>query len=179
MLSISGLGALATGYSLAGDVERAREPLMRLNAVIGSGAMAPIGTDEQVRGIIALQEGRVDDAIEHLQRSRAEGGGMLRRETGLLLGDAYVAAGQTGRAAALYDSLTSSYRLNWTNQGMYGPTRPIAHERAASAYLALGDTAAAVAHLSAFTELWSDADPELRPRVESALRLLSQLTRDR
>jgi tetratricopeptide (TPR) repeat protein/TolB-like protein len=179
LLNNLGLGALATGYALAGDLARAREPLLRLDSVIGSGAVVPIGIGEQVRGIIALQEGRVDDAIEHLQQSRADVAGMLRRDTGLLLGDAYAAAGQTESAAALYDSLTSSYRLNWTNLGMYGPTRPIAHERAARAYLALGDTAKAVAHLSAFTELWKDADPELRPRVESALRLLSQLTRDR
>jgi hypothetical protein len=96
-----------------------------------------------------------------------------------LLADAYSAAGQTVSAAALFDSLTSSYRLNYTNLSMYGPTRPIAHERAASAYLTLGDTAKAIAHLSAFTELWKDADPELRPRVESALRLLTRLSRDR
>lgn len=179
LLSNLGLGALATGYALAGDLERAREPLMRLNAVIGSGAVAPMGIGEGVRGIIALQEGRVDDAIEHLQRARADVYGLLRWDTGLLIGDAYVAAGRTERAAALYDSLTRSYRLNFTDQGMYGPVRPIAHERAARAYLAVGDTAKAVAHLAAFTELWEDADPELRPRVESALRLLSQLTRDR
>jgi tetratricopeptide (TPR) repeat protein/TolB-like protein len=179
LLSNLGLGALATGYALSGDLTRARESLMRLDAVIGSGAVVPMGVDAQVRGIIALQEGRVDDAIEHLRQSLADGGGMLRRDTGLLLGDAYAAAGRMESAASLYDSLTSSYRLNWTNQGMYGPTRPVAHERAASAYLTLGDTTKAVAHLAAFTELWRDADPELRPRVESALRLLSQLTRDR
>jgi tetratricopeptide (TPR) repeat protein len=179
LLSNLGLGALATGYALAGDLERAREPLVRLNAVIGSGAVAPMGVGEGVRGIIALQEGRVDDAIEHLQQARADWYGLLRWDMGLLLGDAYAAAGQTETAAALYDSLTSSYRLNFTDLGMYGPVRPIAHERAASVYLTLGDTAKAVAHLTAFSELWKDADPELRPRVESALRLLSQLTRDR
>ena len=175
LLRILGLGALATGYALAGDLERAREPLLRLDAVIGSGAVAPMGVGEGVRGIIALQEGRADDAIEHLEQARADGYGLLRWDMGLLIGDAYVAAGRTEEAAALYDSLTSSYRLNFTDNGMYGPVRPIAHERAASTYLTLGDTAKAVAHLTAFTELWRDADPELQPRVESALRLLSRL----
>jgi len=174
-----GLGALATGYALAGDLDRARDPLLRLDHVIGSGAVGSMGIGEAVRGIIALQEGRVADAVEHLRLSRAENGDVLRRALGLLLGDAYAAAGRTQLAAALYDSLTSSYRLNFTDVGMYGPVRPIAHERAASAYLTLGDTAKAVAHLSAFTELWEDADPALQPRVESALRLLAQLSRDR
>jgi tetratricopeptide (TPR) repeat protein len=138
-----------------------------------------MGIGEAVRGVIALQEGRVDDAIGYLRRSWAEGDGVLRRELGLLLGDAYAAAGRTQLAAALYDSLTSSYRLHFTNQGMYGVTRPIAHERAASVYLTLGDTAKAVAHLTEFTRLWEDADPELQSRVGSALRLLAQLSRDR
>ncbi|MGD2217719.1 MAG: tetratricopeptide repeat protein [Gemmatimonadales bacterium] len=174
-----GLGALASGYALAGDLSRAREYLVRLDAIAGSGAVASIGTEVQVRGIIALQEGRVDDAIEDLNRGRARAVGLLRREAGLLLADAYAAAAQAERAAALYDSLTSSYRLNFTNIGMYGPARPTAHERAARAYLAVGDTTRAVAHLTEFARLWEDADPELSPRVESALRLLAQLSRDR
>jgi tetratricopeptide (TPR) repeat protein len=179
VLGSLGLGALGTGYALAGDLERAREPLLVLDHVIGSGAMGSMGIGEAVRGIIALQEGRVGDAVEQLRRSWAEGDGVLRRELGLLLGDAYAAAGRTQVAAEFYESLTSSYRLHFTDQGMYGPTRPIAHERAASAYLALGDTTKAVAHLSAFTELWRNADPELQSRVESALRLLALLSRDR
>jgi tetratricopeptide (TPR) repeat protein len=179
LLGNVGLGVLATGYALAGDLEQAREPLQRLDHVIGSGAVGSMGIGEAVRGIIALQEGRVEDAIEHLRRSRAENGDVLLRAVGLLLGDAYAAAGRVEDAAAYYDSLTSSYRLHFTDQGMYGATRPIAHERAASAYLTLGDTTKAVAHLAAFTDLWKDASPELRPRVESALRLLDQLTRDR
>ncbi len=174
-----GLGALAAGYALAGDLERTREPLLRLDHVIGPGTAGFMGISEAVRGVVALQEGRVEDAIEHLRRSRAENGDVLLRAIGLLLGDAYAAAGRLQVAAAYYDSLTSSYGLHFTDQGMYGPTRPIAHERAASVYLTLGDTTKAVAHLAAFTDLWRDADPELQPRVESALRLLSQLTRDR
>jgi hypothetical protein len=100
---------------------------------------------------------------------------MLRRDTGLLLADAYAANGELGKAAALYDSLTTSYLLNFMDQGLYGTTRPLAHERAANVYLALGDTAKAIAHLTSFAALWQNADPALQPRVASAQRLLEQL----
>jgi hypothetical protein len=53
------------------------------------------------------------------------------------------------------------------------------HERAANAYLELGDTTAALKHLAAFVDHWRNADPELQPRVESANLLLAQLAGDR
>ncbi len=56
---------------------------------------------------------------------------------------------------------------------------PLAHERAANTYLQLGDTASAARHLSAFVELWRDADPELQGRVQAAARLLERLAAGR
>jgi hypothetical protein len=68
-----------------------------------------------------------------------------------------------------------SYLIDFRDTSSYGILKPLGHERAASTYLAVGDTTAAVKHLAAFAELWQDADPELRPRVESAQRTLAQL----
>jgi tetratricopeptide (TPR) repeat protein len=178
-LSGMALGALASGYALAGDLAEAQGILEQMDSVTRVSGVRSIGAAELARGIIALQENRVADAIEHLQQSRRQWYGMLRRSTGLLLADAYAANGDLPRAAALYDSLTTSYRLNFTDQGLYGPTRPLAHERAAAVYITLGDTAKAINHLTDFTELWKDADAELQPRVESALRLLDQLAGER
>jgi tetratricopeptide (TPR) repeat protein len=169
------LGILASSYALAGDLLEARRVLEAIDSVTRVTGVRSIGPAERTRGIIALQEGRVADAIEHLQQSRSQWYGMLRRDTGLLLADAYAANGELGKAAALYDSLTTSYLLNFMDQGLYGTTRPLAHERAANVYLALGDTAKAIAHLTSFAALWQNADPALQPRVASAQRLLEQL----
>ncbi len=57
--------------------------------------------------------------------------------------------------------------------------KPLAHERAAAVYRALGDTASAIKHLAAFAELWKDADAELQPRVEAARRAIEALSPDR
>ncbi len=75
--------------------------------------------------------------------------------------------------------MTRTYGIDFRDPGTYGPLRPLAHERAGSAYLAIGDTAAALRHLSTFVELWSQADPELRLRVEGAQRAIEALSRDR
>lgn len=68
-------------------------------------------------------------------------------------------------AAAHFDTLTNTYGLNFDDVGGYQSLRPIAHECAAGAYLALGDTATALEHLGAFVALCEDADPEFQPIV--------------
>jgi tetratricopeptide (TPR) repeat protein len=134
---------------------------------------------EHVRAVIALQEERPQEALEYVQASRRQAYGLLRRDTRLMLGDAYAALGRWPEAAAQYDSLTRSYRLNWAELGLYAPLRPLGHERAASAYLAAGDTTAALRHLAKFVELWENADPELQGRAEAARGMIQSLSRDR
>jgi tetratricopeptide (TPR) repeat protein len=96
-----------------------------------------------------------------------------------LLGDAYAALGRLGDAAAQYDTLAQGLRIDFRDLFSDAPIRPLAHERLGALYLTLGDTAAAVAHLARFAELWSNADPELQPRVEAARRTLAGLTGER
>ena len=171
-----GLGIIAEGHALAGDLTEAREILARMDSLVEARDFRPAGIGERARALIALLEDRPEDSLERLRRSRALDFGVLLRGGRLLLGDTYAALGRLAEAAAQYDTLTISYRLNFMDTGSYGPLKPLAHERAAAIYLALGDTAAAIKHLAAFTELWQDADPELQPRVESARRTLTDLT---
>ncbi len=167
-----GLTLIAEGYALAGDVEGASRFMERADSIALATGMHPTGYEEHVRAVLALQEGAVEEGIAHLERARAN-------SFGLLLGDAEAARGRMDVAVAHYDTVTTSYGLNWTESGLYAPLRPLAHERAANAFLALGDTASALRHLAAFVDLWRNADPELQPRVESANRLLEQLAGER
>jgi tetratricopeptide (TPR) repeat protein len=175
----SGLVPVAAGYALAGDLRSARAVLAHLDSLVEASGLHPAGGQEHIRAIIALQEEQPQEALEHLQAARRNAYGLLRRATRLMLGDTYAALGRWPEAAAQYDSLTSSYRLNWTELGLYAPLRPVGHERAASAYLAAGDTTAALRHLARFVELWEDADPELQSRVAAARRMIEALARDR
>jgi tetratricopeptide (TPR) repeat protein len=174
-----GLTLVAEGYALAGNLAEADRFLQHADSITRTTRFHPTGFEEHVRAIEALQSGDIEAGITHLERARANAYGLLRRKSRLLLADAEAAAGRLDVAAANYDSLTSSLRMNWTEVSLYGPLLPLAHERAANAYLELGDTARAAKHLAAFIDCWRDADPELQPRVESANRLLQRLVRDR
>lgn len=168
-------GSLAVAHALAGDLSETRRILESMDSLTSAKGLRALWLGEHVRAIIALAENRPEASLEHLRQARAAAFGMHHHASRLLLGDAYVALGRLSEAAVQYDSLTSTYGLNFSDYATYGPLLPLAHERLGSVHLALGDTASAVRHLAAFVELWSDADAELRPRVESAKRTLSHI----
>jgi tetratricopeptide (TPR) repeat protein len=168
-------GIIACGYVLAGDIQTASSLLASMDSLAAVSDFRPPGVGDRVRALIALAEGRPDESLLHLQEARAQGFGRLPHDTRLHLADTYAALGRLEEAAAQYDTLTRTYRLNFQDTGQFGPLLPLAHERLGGVYLALGDTVGAVRHLSAFTELWEKADPELQPRVEAARATLEQL----
>jgi len=170
-----GMAIVAEGYAALGELDEARSILGRLDSIVDSGDFRPYGLASRARALIALQENRPEESLEYLKRSSAENFGVNFRGNRLLLADTYAAVGRLDEAAAQYDSLSMSALIDFRDIASYGILRPLGHERAATIYLALGDTASAIKHLAAFTELWRDADPELQPRVESAQRTLAQL----
>jgi hypothetical protein len=174
-----GLTSIAEGYALAGDLKRADHFMQHVDSITRTTGFHPTGREEHVRAIEALQRGDAEQGLGHLEQARANGFGLFLRKSRLLLADAEAARGRLDVAAAHYDTLTASLGLHWTEQGLYAPLLPLAHERAADAYLVLGDTTRAVQHLTAFIDYWRDGDPELQPRVESANRLLELIARDR
>ena len=104
---------------------------------------------------------------------------MLHLATRYVMAEALERLGRLPEAAAHYDTLTSMVGLNFTDVGEYGPLLGPAHERAAHTYLAIGDTTAALGHLAAFVELWADADPALKARVDAAQAQLEEILRVR
>ncbi len=174
-----GLTLTAEGHALAGNLEQADRLMQHVDSIARTTGLHATGFEEHVRAIEALQRGEIEAGIAHLEQARVNGFGLFRRKSRLLLADAEAARRRFSVAAAQYDTLTSSLGLNWSEQGIYAPLLPLAHERAASAYLESGDTARAVQHLAAFIDYWRESDPVLQPRVVSANRLLERLARDR
>ncbi len=169
------LGMFANGFALAGDRAEARRLLATMDSLVESSGIQPSGIGEHVRAVIALEEGNPEEAIERLGRARAAQYGLLHNYSRLLLADAYAALGRLNEAAAHYDSVSSTYRLNFDDIWLYGVLRPVAHERAGATFMALGDTTAALRHLGAFVELWRDADAELQPRVDAAQQTIQEI----
>lgn len=181
MLGVLGLAGLANGYALAGRPDAARRVLPRLDAQMDSlvrNGHARTSAVHKVRAVIAMVEGDPDAAIEELREARSLPPG-LGPLGWFLWAEAHAATNSPDTAAAAYERLLGTVPIWGARSAYLGPLWPLAHERLADLYLATGDTAAAVAHLSAFAALWRDADPDLQPRVEAARDLVARLRPER
>jgi hypothetical protein len=67
-----------------------------------------------------------------------------------------------------------SERLDWDSIFLAAT-----YERLASLYEDRGEPDRAVYYYGKLVELWSEADPELQPRVEASRRAIGALSRDR
>jgi tetratricopeptide (TPR) repeat protein len=173
------LGATAYGLALAGDLTSARDVLGEMDSLAAGGDFHPArGTGHRVRAILSLAEGRETEALEHLDRGRSDSFGYLSWDARFFLGEAQRALGHNSEAIAQYEIVTSPYRMCDSDRGVYLALRPLAHERLGSLFLLVGDTAAAQRHLSKFVGLWTNADAELLPRVDSARAVLSRLGKE-
>jgi tetratricopeptide (TPR) repeat protein len=169
------LASIANGYALAGDWESTNRLLASMDSLTVAEDFHAYGAGDHVRAVMALAQGRPEESLEYLNRARTADYGLQYHSGRLLLADTYAALGRWSEAAVQYDTVTGTFGLNFNEIGVYGPLRPLAHERAATAYLALGDTATAIEHLATFAELWEQADPELQPIVSQARDRLAEL----
>lgn len=176
LLEYVSLGTLAYGYALAKEEAEARRLLGRMDSLTSTVYLRPLGLREEVRAVMALFAEQPEQALDYLRQSRAADFGMLHRSGRFLMAEALASIGRHGEAAAHFDSLTSTYRLNFLDLPVYLPMLPVAHQRAASAYLAAGDTTAAARHLATFVQLWENADSDQQPAVARARALLAELT---
>jgi tetratricopeptide (TPR) repeat protein len=168
----------AAFFGYAGRADRARESDAEYQALI-----APERRDEPDPwrywglGVAALNEGRFQQAIADL-RVWNEG---IEHDCVICalpdLGRAYELAGQPDSALAVYERYLStpwSERLDWDSIFLAAT-----YERLASLYEDRGEPDRAVYYYGKLVELWSEADPELQPRVEASRRAIGALSRDR
>ena len=94
-----------------------------------------------------------------------------------VVGYAHERAGRDGEAIEIYRQLFDRQDVlaRWETDPR---AVPFVHERLASLYERTGQRAEAARHYREFADLWSDADPELQPRVAAARRGLQRLARE-
>ena len=109
----STLGILANGYALAGQQDVAERILVTMDSLVDAVGVRPHGIGSQVRAMIALQDGRPESSLEYLQQAQDEEFGLIRHTARFLLAQTYEALERWNEAAAQYDSLSSSFHLNY------------------------------------------------------------------
>lgn len=128
------------------------------------------------RGALSLADGRYADAIQQLRLYEA-GNGFCVLCPVAELGRAYDLAGEADSAIAFYERYVSTPDF----VRMFPDARHLAfaYERLAALYEERGEAEKAIYYHGRLVELWSEADPELQPRVEAARRDIAALAPDR
>lgn len=136
--------------------------------------------------MIALARGDARTAVDEFRRSDVDYDGQPARECApcihFPLGRAFDAAGQADSAIAHYEAyIAMPYWLKLfggeNTEIVFGDGMVLAgiEKRLGELYEAKGDRQKAVSHYTAFVELWKNADPELRPKVDEVRRRLARL----
>jgi tetratricopeptide (TPR) repeat protein len=166
---------LASAYALAGDPQKARELWEEYQTAVPPELR---GDDEAARhavpGMIALVEGRYDEAVEEIRR--ADVGDCL---TCWLhgLGYAYEAAGRPDSALATYERYLDSPNIGQVFTDVSSLAAIL--ERLGQLYDERGDWESAAEYYAKFVDLWKEADPELQPRVQEAQRRIDEIFAER
>jgi tetratricopeptide (TPR) repeat protein len=173
------LALVAESYARAGRPAEAERLLARADSVAAGADFHQPGAVANARAVLALSRGDAQSALDEVEGAIAADFGLIRHGHRLTRALAYEALGRHREAAEDFERLTDSRGLFWLDIFQFPTLLPYAHERAGGAWLAAGDTARALQHLGAFTELWADADETLQPRVRAAATTIEALLRGR
>jgi tetratricopeptide (TPR) repeat protein len=165
---------LASFYAWAGAPDRARELVAEWESEIDPRVQRGIERKHGVRGEIALAEGRFEEAIEGFRAWDRRTDCTICALPGLA--NAYDRAGVPDSAIAVYERyITTPMLLRYSDAWALA----VAFGRLGELYEERGEADRAIYYYGKLVELWSDADPELQPRVEAARRAIEALSTDR
>jgi eukaryotic-like serine/threonine-protein kinase len=168
--------------AVGGETDRAREVIETFRAHVRPELLRQhtpmLGLAE---GLADIVDGQIEQGLERVRAARGRGVDGCRACDDVLVGLAFELAARPDSAIAAYERYIDT---PWGDRHRYPvPRRPpndilvraYTHERLGELHARTGDTESALRHYASFVDLWRDADPELRPRVEAAQRIIEQL----
>lgn len=166
---------LASRLATAGRADEARELVRAFERDVPS-RYQPMWAPwhHWARGRLALAEDQMDRAADEFRATDTRGC------VGCAMTDLAALQARQGDA----DAAIATYERYLATPSWIGLMRdaqglPQAYEHLARLYDAKGDLDNAARYYAAFVELWADADPEFRPRVEAARVRLEEIFRER
>lgn len=164
----------ATVFALAGRVDEVEAVLQAFESEVPSALHAAYRTrGESVRALLRLQRGDAEEAVRILDGVRASH--PCRYCLAKRMGRALAEAGRLREAAEEWEAA-----LAWKDELFHGVPMQVPQnlwilQRLPLLYEELGDTVRALDHHRRLVELWSDADPEVQPRVDHARARIAAL----
>ncbi len=164
--------ALAVAYAAAGQASKADEMVEALEAEVAPDLRVDLVLDWPLlaRGHIALEGGSYDAAIDYLSGLTR---GLCRLCGVFELARAYDLGGQVDSAVATYERYANTPWAGSWRTDPFGLAPAL--ERLGQLYDEREEWEKASEYYARFVELWKDADPELRPRVQAAQRRLDEI----
>jgi tetratricopeptide (TPR) repeat protein len=150
---LEGLAAIIR--ALSGDASQAQKLVDDLNKRFPQATYVRLGYLPQIRSLLAIRRGNVQEGIEDLRPSSSLALVVLMGGV-YINGQAYLAAHRGAEAATEFQKIIDhpSVVLNW-------PVGALAHLGLGRAYVLQGDTAKARTAYQDFLALWKDADPDI------------------
>lgn len=172
---VADLEVLASGYALAGNIDKAERVLSHIDSLRKANDInstyGPI-----VPAVIALMKDKPKEAINHLSTFRSQRFGKFDPLNMWIWAEAHKRLEMPVKAIEAYGNILYSARLGMWYWSFYrGPLWPLAHEQLGYTFQATGNKAEAIRHLSTFVKLWEEGDSDLQPRVEAARKVLASL----
>ncbi len=165
----------AMQWARLGDRARAEALLAEFEAEVPEEYRADVENPYlTIEGMLLIDEGRFEEAIETLNRREPRGCVLCRY---LPTAVAFDSLGARDSAIAYYEGYVEAdwdNRLSWDDDTL-APTL----ERLGQLWDEAGDAERAALYYAQFVELWSDADPELQPRVRAARARLEAILEER
>lgn len=162
----------AGDLAFVGMPTRAREVLSEWDSATPAG-LRPAFVEQihRANGMMALAENRTEEGLGELQEAVRTSFGSPYYEGELAL--AYEQAEMPDSALAAYQRYLDApnFSRRWSDAIFLAR----AYERLGQLHEARGEVEKAIKFHTLFVELWSEADPELQPRVEAARTALERL----
>jgi len=168
---------LATWYARAGDRRSAEALLSRWESEVSAEYRRGLGTRNSLTHVdtyLLMSDGEYEQALERVGQLEPDNCGLCGITEKAKIFDAL---GQADSALVYYERYLETPDIAhaaWDNENR-GPTL----ERLGQLYDEAGDPEQAAVYYARFVELWTDADPELQPRVQSAQARLEEIVRER
>ena len=169
---------IAAFYANAAEPQRARSVLAQYESQIPDSTRGRLAVSDinEIRGVIALSEGRHQEAIQLLWKADTTYDGPDGSCGICVLDDigwAWERAGVADSAIFYWEKYLGTPYFG--RQGFEGFTRPLIVKRLGELYDAKGDAPNAAKRYREFISLWERADPKLQPKVAEVRRKLSRL----
>jgi eukaryotic-like serine/threonine-protein kinase len=171
-------GDLGVAYAALGRTDRARAVLAQIAQISDSGTRRIRQPDaHRILAEIALTENRTRDAVTEFQKADSLPDGPANEDPSTVLynmGRALYKANSPDSAIAMFEQYVHCQTVDRLFNDIVD--MPLAQQRLGELYEAKGDRARAVAHYTAFVDLWKNADPDLQPQVAAVRKKLAGLS---